>query len=164
MNSKLVSLLQSHGLRLGQVRYTPHPESGRLLEVCLDSACLTREQVLAGVEVPQHTAVHVVVGDGIGQVGLRVPKLVGRPIDEAELYLLGIGLRASRVVGFMEAAWDFIRAENRDAVSGGFMPRNIMWVTGPSRSADIESTLELGAHGPRRLHVVLVDDDPAALT
>jgi L-lactate dehydrogenase complex protein LldG len=43
------------------------------------------------------------------------------------------------------------------------MPRNVMLVTGPSRSADIESTLELGAHGPRRLHVVLIDDDPAAL-
>ena len=40
------------------------------------------------------------------------------------------------------------------------MPRNVMLVTGPSRSADIEQTLELGAHGPRRLHIVLVDDDP----
>ena len=36
------------------------------------------------------------------------------------------------------------------------MPRNIMWVTGPSRSADIEQTLLLGAHGPRRLHIVVV--------
>ena len=71
-------------------------------------------------------------------------------------------LRASRVVGAYEEAWDLLRAENHDARSGGFMPRNIMWVTGPSRSADIEQTLELGAHGPRRLHVVLVEDDPAA--
>jgi L-lactate dehydrogenase complex protein LldG len=39
------------------------------------------------------------------------------------------------------------------------MPRNVMLVTGPSRSADIEQTLELGAHGPRRLHVLLVADE-----
>lgn len=72
-------------------------------------------------------------------------------------------LRASRVVGAYEEAWDLLRAEQRDPRSGSFMPRNVMLVTGPSRSADIEQTLELGAHGPRRLHVVLIDDDPAAL-
>lgn len=72
-------------------------------------------------------------------------------------------LATSRVVGAYEEAWDLLRAERHDPVSGGFMPRNVMLVTGPSRSADIESTLELGAHGPRRLHVVLIDDDPAAL-
>lgn len=92
---------------------------------------------------------------------LMLPASPQRPTT---LNLLGdtaiVVLRASRIVGFMEAAWDLIRAE---APTGGFMPRNIMWVTGPSRSADIESTLELGAHGPRRLHVVLVDDDPTAL-
>jgi L-lactate dehydrogenase complex protein LldG len=70
-------------------------------------------------------------------------------------------LRASRIVGAYEEAWDLLRAENKDAVSGGFMPRTVMFVTGPSRSADIESVLELGAHGPRRLHVVLVEDTPA---
>jgi L-lactate dehydrogenase complex protein LldG len=93
--------------------------------------------------------------------------LPASPHRPTTLNLLGdtaiVVLRASRVVGFMEAAWDLFRAENRDTTTGGFMPRNIMWVTGPSRSADIESTLELGAHGPRRLHVILIDDDPAAL-
>ena len=71
-------------------------------------------------------------------------------------------LRASRVVGPYEDAWDLLRRERTDPVTGGFMPRNVMLVTGPSRSADIEQTLELGAHGPRRLHVVLIEDDPAA--
>ncbi|HEY3849201.1 MAG TPA: LUD domain-containing protein [Acetobacteraceae bacterium] len=61
-------------------------------------------------------------------------------------------LRASRLVGAYEEAWDTLRAEM------GAMPRNVMLVTGPSRSADIEQTLELGAHGPRQLHVVLIDD------
>ena len=59
-------------------------------------------------------------------------------------------LRADDVVGAYEEAWDKLRAEI------GAMPRNVMLVTGPSRSADIEQALELGAHGPRRLHVVLV--------
>jgi L-lactate dehydrogenase complex protein LldG len=71
-------------------------------------------------------------------------------------------LRVSRLVGAYEEAWDMLRAEWQDTLSGGFMPRNVMLVTGPSRSADIEQTLELGAHGPRRLHVVLVEDEAGA--
>ncbi len=71
-------------------------------------------------------------------------------------------LRTTRVVGAYEDAWDLLRAEHNPQPSGGFMPRNVMLVTGPSRSADIEQTLELGAHGPRRLHIVLIEDDPAA--
>jgi L-lactate dehydrogenase complex protein LldG len=61
-------------------------------------------------------------------------------------------LRASRVVGAYEEAWDLLRSEI------GTMPRNVMLVTGPSRSADIEQALELGAHGPRQLHVVMVGE------
>jgi L-lactate dehydrogenase complex protein LldG len=60
-------------------------------------------------------------------------------------------LKAGRVVGAYEEAWDLLRVEREG------MPRNVMLVTGPSRSADIEQALELGAHGPRRLHVVLVE-------
>lgn len=94
---------------------------------------------------------------------LMLPSGPGRPttlnlLPETEVVVL----RASRIVGAYEEAWDLLRAESRDAASGGFMPRNVMLVTGPSRSADIEQTLELGAHGPRRLHILLVDDDLAA--
>src|SRR5438876_59912 len=38
------------------------------------------------------------------------------------------------------------------------VPRTVNWITGQSRSADIEQTLILGAHGPRRLHVMVVGE------
>ena len=41
------------------------------------------------------------------------------------------------------------------------MPRAVNFVTGPSRTADIEQTIQLGAHGPRRLHIVLIEDGDA---
>jgi len=84
---------------------------------------------------------------------LMLPSAAERPttlnvLTDTEIVVL----RASRVVGAYEEAWDLLRSEI------GAMPRNVMLVTGPSRSADIEQALELGAHGPRRLHVVLVED------
>ncbi len=43
-----------------------------------------------------------------------------------------------------------------------FMPRTVNFITGPSRSADIEQHLQLGAHGQRRLHIVIVDEQASA--
>lgn len=37
----------------------------------------------------------------------------------------------------------------------GRMPATLNLVTGPSRTADIEQTIELGAHGPRELHILI---------
>jgi L-lactate dehydrogenase complex protein LldG len=59
---------------------------------------------------------------------------------------------AKDVAGDYETAWQRLRDKYGDAV----MPRAVNLITGPSRSADIEQTLILGAHGPRRLHVILV--------
>lgn len=67
-------------------------------------------------------------------------------------------LEASRIVGSYEDAWDRLRARR----GRGLLPRTVNFVTGPSRTADIEQTIELGAHGPRRLHILIVEDGPAA--
>jgi L-lactate dehydrogenase complex protein LldG len=61
---------------------------------------------------------------------------------------------AKDVVGDYETMWDKVRA----AYGRGQMPRTVNMITGPSRSADIEQTLLLGAHGPRRLHIIVVKD------
>ncbi len=94
---------------------------------------------------------------GIAETGtLMLPSAPERPTTLNLLPDTAIAvLRTTRVVGPYEDAWDLLRA-------AGPMPRNVMLVTGPSRSADIEQTLELGAHGPRRLHVLLIEDDAVA--
>ncbi len=68
---------------------------------------------------------------------------------------------ASDIVGDYEQVWDRLRekgAEEAPENDGRFMPRTVNWITGPSRTADIEQTLLLGAHGPQRLHIVIIDD------
>ncbi|MGA2044240.1 MAG: LUD domain-containing protein [Roseiarcus sp.] len=60
---------------------------------------------------------------------------------------------AADIAADYESVWRRLRA----AYGKGAMPRTVNLVTGPSRSADIEQTLLLGAHGPRRLHVVIVN-------
>ena len=73
-------------------------------------------------------------------------------------------LPANRVIKNYEDVWDIIRDRVADSESGldGLMPRTVNFITGPSRSGDIEQTLLLGAHGPRRLHIILVDADDTA--
>lgn len=56
----------------------------------------------------------------------------------------------SRIVAGQEDAFALIRAER------GELPRAVNFVSGPSRTGDIEQTIVLGAHGPYRVHVVIV--------
>jgi len=57
----------------------------------------------------------------------------------------------SRIVANMEEAFARMRAEH------GQLPRATNIISGPSRTGDIEQTIVLGAHGPYRVHVVLVE-------
>jgi L-lactate dehydrogenase complex protein LldG len=77
-------------------------------------------------------------------------------MPDHHLVVLGV----AQVLGTYEEAWaklrERARAQGADARKA--MPRTVNFITGPSRSGDIEQTLQMGAHGPRRVHVILVHE------
>lgn len=73
-------------------------------------------------------------------------------VPETEIVVIA----ASAIVAGMEDAWAYLRLRTQ-----GAMPRVLHLVTGPSRTADIELTLTMGAHGPRNLHVILLGSEGA---
>ena len=59
-------------------------------------------------------------------------------------------VRHDRIVRSMEDAWQLLRAERAT------LPRAVSFISGPSRTADIEQTVTLGAHGPYRVHIIVL--------
>ena len=104
--------------------------------------------------------------DGADQVGLSrafagiaetgTLALVSGPDNPVTINFLPgthiVVVEADKIVGDYETFWQRLRA----AYGEGQMPRTVNFITGPSRSADIEQTLLLGAHGPRALHILIV--------
>lgn len=60
-------------------------------------------------------------------------------------------VETGHIVASMEEAWDLLRSERERP------PRAVNFISGPSRTADIEQTVTLGAHGPYRVVLILVD-------
>lgn len=61
-------------------------------------------------------------------------------------------LHENQIVRHVDGVFDHLRALDS-------LPRALNFITGPSRTADIEQTIEIGAHGPRRMHVLLIASD-----
>jgi L-lactate dehydrogenase complex protein LldG len=62
-------------------------------------------------------------------------------------------LRSSRIVAHIEDIFAMLRSEYDTP------PRTVNFISGPSRTGDVELQIELGAHGPKRLHVIIIVDD-----
>ncbi len=62
-------------------------------------------------------------------------------------------IRAEDIVPDISTAFEHVAARLEDGEG------DWVWITGPSRTADIAHTLVLGAHGPNALHVMILGGD-----
>ncbi|WP_435101254.1 LutC/YkgG family protein [Arhodomonas sp. AD133] len=98
------------------------------------------------------TATVTVAHAGVAETGTLV--FAGSPASPTSFNFLPehhfAVLYARDVVPYMEDAWKLLQ-------SRGTLPRAVNFITGPSRTGDVEQTIELGAHGPRSVHVFLIE-------
>lgn len=129
---------------------------------------------LADIQWPEHGGPQIAIGrsDGSDLTGLS-HAFAG--VAETGTLILVSGQENPTTLNFLPenhivlveakdiaANYETVWARLREIHGAGGMPRTVNMVTGPSRSADIEQTLILGAHGPVRLHILVIGDrEPA---
>lgn len=135
----------------GPLRLQPDP-----LLCGLDRAPLAPWEVREGVPQPDDATGVSVAFAGIAETGSlfvhsggTAPTLMNF-LPENHIAILP----SCRLVGALEDGWDRLRRARNNQ-----MPRAVNLISGPSRSADIAMTMIMGAHGPKRLHVLMVDGD-----
>jgi L-lactate dehydrogenase complex protein LldG len=123
---------------------------------------------LAGMPWSREQTLEVTTGPSIGNDLVAISHAFGAAAESGTLVLVSgrenpttlnflpdthlVVVDAKDVAGDYETLWQRLREQ----FGPGVLARNVNLITGPSRSADIEQTLILGAHGPRRLHVMVV--------
>ncbi|WP_308366251.1 MULTISPECIES: LUD domain-containing protein [unclassified Microbulbifer] len=90
---------------------------------------------------------------GIAETGTVVS--VSRDCPSSSLFLvqrLVVVLDRVDIVAYQEEVWERLRQR-----FSGRVPRTINLITGPSRTADVEQQIQIGAHGPKWTDYVIVD-------
>jgi L-lactate dehydrogenase complex protein LldG len=121
----------------------------------------------------QKTALEVTTGRSMGQDLNAVSHAFGAVAETGTLVVVSgaanptslnflpdnhvVVVNSGDIVGDYETIWRRLR----EHYGKGRLPRTVNLISGPSRSADIEQTIFLGAHGPRRLHIIVAGEGAA---
>jgi L-lactate dehydrogenase complex protein LldG len=66
--------------------------------------------------------------------------------------ILIVAVTKDRIYGTQEECWAALRTQAQ-------LPRTLTFMTGPSRTGDIEQKIVIGAHGPKKLHIVIIEKE-----
>lgn len=99
----------------------------------------------ANAAIAETGTVMVVTNEGNADLTITLPRV----------HIAVFGL--DKLTASLDDAVAMLRMLPRSA-TGQKMTSYVNWVTGPSRSADIGGILQTGAHGPREMHCVVIDN------
>ena len=132
--------------------------------------CCGEDPRLASMPWEQEPTLEVRKGPSAGTDAVAVSHAFGGVAESGTLMLVSgkdnpttlnflpdthiVVIDATDIAGDYETLWQKLR----QTFGSGTLPRTVNLITGPSRSADIEQTLILGAHGPRQLHIIIVSE------
>jgi L-lactate dehydrogenase complex protein LldG len=154
--------------RIATILHEQHPDAKRIISGCPELAALPFGLGVTGVSNPDpHTLENVDLAIlrphfGVAENGacwITEDRMMERVLPFITQHL-ALVLRRSEIVANMHDAYDRIAileaaAPSAPAPGYGFAT----FIAGPSKTADIEQSLVLGAHGPRSLTVFLLDEE-----
>jgi eukaryotic-like serine/threonine-protein kinase len=86
-------ILKSKGLSYGEIKYVPDIAKNAVLEQYYQG-----QPIAPGTRIAQGSQIDLIVGAGLSKQLLKVPDLVGKRLEEAELLLLDVGIQMGKVV------------------------------------------------------------------
>jgi beta-lactam-binding protein with PASTA domain len=132
--------LKSHGLMMGNIKFVPSANNGAVLEQLLKG-----KKIEPDVPIKKGSIIDLVVGNGLGDISIQVPNLIGIDINEAKKRLLTQGLEIGSVVYEEKGSLDgkiirqkpeFIDGDSTNTLKKGEIID--LWISGikPTEKAD----------------------------
>lgn len=90
-NAELI--LKSYDLKKGKLTYVPDLQQGAILKQFVNG-----KEVKPGDMIPKGSVIDLHVGDGLGNSEFEMPTVVGMPVDEASVLLVGQGLQIGNII------------------------------------------------------------------
>jgi len=90
-NAELI--LKSYDLKKGEVKYVPDLQQNAVLKQFVNG-----KEVKPGETIAKGSVVDLYVGDGLGNTEFEIPDVVGMPVDEASVLLVGQGLQIGTII------------------------------------------------------------------